>query len=148
MGYLSFKSKAGSAKGLCTADDLHDLLRDVRLALPVGLKSQVVDQLGRVLRRAAHRGHARAVLGSRRLEQRTEDRDLDVVGHQAREDLLGARLVNPERARLVDAGVVIGLTARAAVVVVPVVVLLVAHHVGLWSGSSVSFVTSWVIVET
>ena len=51
-----------------------------------------------VVRRAAHGGHAGAVLRRRGLEQRTIDRDLHVVGRQALEDLLRARLVDPQGA--------------------------------------------------
>src|SRR5919199_581959 len=43
------------AEPLGTRDDFHDLLCDVRLALPVGLEGEVVDQLGGVLGRVAHR---------------------------------------------------------------------------------------------
>ena len=66
-------------------------------------------RVARVLRRVAHRGHPRAVLGCRRLQQRAEDRDLDVVGHQPLEDLLGVGLVVDQRA-------VLGLLARGVVV--------------------------------
>ena len=45
----------------------------------------------------AHGGHARAQLGRRRLEQRPVERDLDVVGDEALEDLLGPGLVLDER---------------------------------------------------
>src|SRR4051812_11604677 len=54
--------KPGSAEPLGTRDDFHDLLRDVRLTLTVGLEGEVVDQVGGVLGRVAHRSHARAVL--------------------------------------------------------------------------------------
>ena len=46
---------------------------------------------------AAHRGHARAELRRGRLQQRPVDRDLDVVGHEPLEDLLGLGLVLDER---------------------------------------------------
>src|SRR5918912_1628220 len=50
------------AEPLGARNDFHDLLGDVGLTLTVGLEREVVDQLGRVLRRVPHRGHARAVL--------------------------------------------------------------------------------------
>ena len=56
-----------------------------------------LDQLARVVGRVAHRGHARAVLGRRRLEQRPEHRDLDVVGDQPVQDLLRVGLVLDQR---------------------------------------------------
>ena len=43
-------------------DDLHDLLRDLRLALAVGRKSEIVYQLGGVVGCVAHGAHSRAVL--------------------------------------------------------------------------------------
>ena len=86
------------ADALGPRDDLHDLLRDLGLALAVGRESEVVDQLGGVVGCVAHGAHAGAVLGRRRLEQRPEDGYLDVVGHEPGEDLLGVGLVDP-RAR-------------------------------------------------
>src|SRR3954468_6967204 len=89
---------------LGAGDDFHDLLGDLRLALAVHLQGQVLDQVARVLGGVAHRGHARAVLGGRGLEQRPEDRDLDVGGHEPLEDLLRIGLVLHQRvvvARLV-----------------------------------------------
>src|SRR5215213_10571835 len=80
-------------------DDFHDLLRDLRLALAVHLQGEVLDEVGRVLGRVAHRGHARAVLGRRRLEQRAVDRDLHVGRHEALEDVLRAGLVLDEGTR-------------------------------------------------
>ena len=82
---------------LGAGDDFHDLLGDVRLALAVELQRQVVDDLRRVLGGVAHGGHARAVLGRGRLQQRAVDRDLHVVGHQPREDVPGLGLVLGER---------------------------------------------------
>src|SRR5438270_4160363 len=81
-------SKALSAKALGPGDDLHDLLGDVRLALAVRLEREVVDQLGGVLGCVAHRRHPRAMLRRGRLQQRTVDGYLDVVGREPLEDLL------------------------------------------------------------
>ena len=84
-------------------DDFHDLLRDLRLALAVHLQGEVLDEVGGVLGRVAHRRHAGAVLGRGRLEQRAVDRDLDVGGDEPLEDLLRAGLVLDERVRAVGA---------------------------------------------
>src|SRR5205807_3932395 len=107
-------------QALGTRDNFHDLLRYLRLPLPVRLEGEVVDELGGVLGCVAHRGHARAVLGSSRLEQRAVDRNLDVVRGEALEDLLRVRLVDPERAAVVGALVL----AAPVLVTVP----LVAEH--------------------
>src|SRR5436309_3582642 len=117
----------GLAEPLGTRDDFHDLLRDLRLALPVGLEREVVDQLGGVLGGVAHGGHTRAVLRCSRLEQRPVDRYLDVVRSQALEDLLGVGLVDPERAA------VIGPVARvrAALAISLAVLALVPEDVRL-----------------
>ena len=72
-----------SDQGLGPGDDFHDLLGDLGLARAVHLEREVVDDLAGVLGRVAHRGHAGAVLGRGRLEQRAVDRDLDVVGDEA-----------------------------------------------------------------
>src|SRR5919199_46075 len=64
-------------QGLCAGHDFHDLLRDLGLACAVHLEREVVDDLAGVLGGVAHGGHARAVLGRGRLEQRAVDRDLD-----------------------------------------------------------------------
>ena len=85
---------------LGAGDDFHDLLRDVRLALAVHLQGVRLDELARVLGGVAHRGHARAVLGRGRLEQRAEDRDLDVDRDEPLEDLVRAR-ARTRRARAV-----------------------------------------------
>src|SRR3954466_11699512 len=82
---------------LGAGDNFHDLLGDLGLAGAVHLEREVVDDLRGVLRGVAHGGHARPQLGRRRLEQRPVERDLDVVGDETLEDLLGARLVLDER---------------------------------------------------
>src|SRR5450755_4114581 len=87
----------GSAEPFSAGDDFHDLLRDLRLAGSVHLQRQILDQRAGVLGRVAHRGHPRTMLGRGRLEQRPVDRDLDVVGHQALEDLLRLGLVLDQR---------------------------------------------------
>src|SRR2546423_7933633 len=89
-----------SAEPLGPGNDFHDLLGDVRLALAVHLERVVLDQLRRVLRRVAHRGHARTVLRRRRLQQCAENADLDVVRDEPAKDLLRLRLVEPERSGL------------------------------------------------
>src|SRR5690242_1252015 len=53
--------------------DFQDFLGDLRLTLAVHLQREVLDDVSGVLRRVAHRGHARAVLGGGRLEQCAED---------------------------------------------------------------------------
>jgi hypothetical protein len=98
-------------------DDFHDLLGDLGLARAVHLEREVVDDLAGVLGGVAHGGHARAVLRRRGLEERTVDRDLDVVGDEALEDLLRPGLVLDER-------VVSGLVVTAALVLGLVLVLL------------------------
>src|SRR5918999_1313394 len=97
---LSFRARGSwLAEPLGSGDDFHDLLRDLGLPLAVCLERQVLDQVGGIVGRVSHRGHARAVLGRGRLEQAPEDRNLDVVGDQPPEDLLGRlRLVDPEGA--------------------------------------------------
>src|ERR671934_1301382 len=87
-------------------DNFHDLLGDLRLAGTVHLEREVLDDLAGVLRGVAHGGHARAQLGGGRLEQCPVERDLDVVGDEALEDLLGPGLVLDER---VAAGVLLVL---------------------------------------
>src|SRR5665213_4266893 len=77
---------------------LHDLLCDLGLPRTVHCERQIGDDLPRVLRGAAHRGHLRAEEARGRLDQRTVDRDLDVVRYQALEDLLRAGLVLDEGA--------------------------------------------------
>jgi hypothetical protein len=74
--------------------DLEDLLRDLGLTGPVHLEREPVDQLAGVLRRVAHRGHPRALLGGSRLEQRPEELGLEVHRDEPREDLLRLRLVD------------------------------------------------------
>ena len=69
-----------------------------------------------VLGGVAHRGHARAVLGRGRLEQRAVHRDLDVLRHEPAEDLGGVGLVLDER-------VVTALVGLRAVVVLFVAAL-------------------------
>src|SRR3954464_7499423 len=86
------------AQRLGAGDDFHDLLGDLGLAGTVHLEGQVVDELAGVLGRVAHGGHARAVLGSGGLQQGAVDRDLDVVGDESLEDLLGVGLVLDEGA--------------------------------------------------
>src|SRR3954451_11905549 len=106
-------AKLGLGQRLGATDDFHDLLRDLGLPRAVHLEREVLDDLAGVLRRAAHRGHARAMLGRGRLQQRAEDRDLHVVGDQPLEDDGGIGLVLDER---VVAGLAFGtlLLALAA----------------------------------
>ena len=56
-------------------------------------KRQIVDQPGGVVGRVSHGGHAGAVLGRGRLQQRAEDRDLEVGGQQLGQDLAAVRLL-------------------------------------------------------
>src|ERR687891_739634 len=113
---------AGCARSLsesfCAGHHFHDLLGDLRLSLAIRLERQVVDDVGGVVRGAAHGAHTGAMLGRRRLEQRPIDRDLHVVGHEPGEDLLGVRLVDPER-------------ARVALRRLPLLLFLLAEHVRL-----------------
>src|SRR5947209_7529537 len=115
-------SKALSAKALGPGDDLHDLLGDVRLALAVRLEREVVDQLGGVLGCVAHRRHPRAMLRCGRLQQRTVDGYLDVVGREPLEDLLRVGLVDPQRA---------AVSVLALVTPFPLVLFLPAEHIRL-----------------
>src|SRR4051812_17880733 len=85
---------------LGAADDLQDLLRDFRLTRPIHLQGQVADHRLRVLGGVAHRGHPRAQLRGRRLQQRPVDRDRHVLGNQPSKQLLGIGLVEPLRAAL------------------------------------------------
>ncbi len=91
-----------------------------------------------VLRRVAHGRHARAVLGRGRLQQRAEDRDLDVVGDEPLEDLLRVGLVLDER-------VLASCSSRLSLP--RVLVALASRIVACCSGSSVSRRTSWVSGE-
>src|SRR5215218_8551017 len=113
LASISFLLGRRLGQRLRARDDFHDLLRDLRLALAVHLQGEVLDEVGRVLGRVAHRGHPRAVLGRRGLQQRPVDRDLDVGGHEALEDVLRAGLVLHERVRAVRAVLVV-VPARAA----------------------------------
>src|SRR5919199_4530874 len=113
---------------LGTRDHFEDLLRDLGLPGAIHLQRKVLDDLARILRRAAHGGHARAMLGGRRFQQRAVDRDLDVVGHQALKDLLGVGLVLHERPTVALGDV--RLLILLLVVSVPILVLLL-EDVGL-----------------
>src|SRR5918992_5814050 len=75
VGAAKTVSLGGEALG--PGHDFKNLLRDLGLTLAVHLEGQVLDDVARVLGRVAHRGHARAVLGGGRLQQRAEQRDLD-----------------------------------------------------------------------
>src|SRR6202034_65182 len=86
------------AQTLRSRDHLHDLLGDLGLAGTVHLQCVVGDDFAGVLRSAAHRRHLGAEETGRGLHQRSVDRYLDVVRNQAREDLLGVRLVVDRRA--------------------------------------------------
>src|SRR3954464_7802497 len=90
-------AKLGVGQRLGATYDFHDLLRDLGLPRAVHLEREVLDDLAGVLRRAAHGGHPRAVLGRRRLQQGAEDRDLHVVGHEALEDHARVGLVLDQR---------------------------------------------------
>src|ERR1039458_6440071 len=85
-----------SIQTLGARDYLHDLLRDLGQPRTALFERQIGDDLPRVLRGAAHRGHLRAEEARGRLDQSAVDRDLDVVRHQALEDLLRAGLVLDE----------------------------------------------------
>src|SRR6476659_2826310 len=75
-------------------NDLDQFLRDPRLPGAVVGQGERVDHLPRVLRRRLHRGHPRAVLRGRGLEQHPEDRELEVPREELREDGLRVRLVD------------------------------------------------------
>ena len=136
----SFLFSRGSAKRLGAADYFQDLLRDLRLPDPVHLQRQVARSCLRVLRGAAHRGHPRAQLRGRRLEQRPVDREVHVLREQLAEQLLGLRLVDPERAsvRLLDLGL---LASASSSIPSP-------KTSACCSGSSVWRRTYWVSGET
>src|SRR5437764_7166793 len=76
--------------------DLEDGLRDLGLPGPVHRQGVALDQVGGVVRGAAHRAHPGAVLGGRRLEQRAVDRRLDRRRQQRRQHLVGVRLEQQE----------------------------------------------------
>src|SRR5438874_8839831 len=82
------------SEGVRAGHDLEDLLGDLGLAGAVQVERQAVDQLDRVLGGVAHRGHAGAVLGCGRLEQRAVDLGLEIDGQEPLEDLLGLGLVD------------------------------------------------------
>ncbi len=90
-----FKFSLSAAQGLGAADDLEDLLRDLRLPHPVHLQRQAVDHVAGVLGGAAHRRHPGAVLRRRGLEQRPVHGKVDVLLEEELERLLGIRLVDP-----------------------------------------------------
>src|SRR5688572_15684324 len=117
FGGLGFLVGAANGFSLTEAfgpgDDFQNLLRDLRLAFAVHLQGQVLDDVPRVLGRIAHRGHARAVLGGGRLQQRAEDRDLDVRRDQALEDVVGVGFVLDERALALVLLAVLGLLVLA-----------------------------------
>src|ERR671932_548645 len=102
-------------QALRPGDHFHDLLGDRGLALAVHLQGVFLDQLAGVLRRVAHRGHARSQLGRGGLQQRPVERDLDVGRDQAREDLLRVGLVLDQRgvAGLLEPRGVLGLALLA-----------------------------------
>src|SRR5947208_2961372 len=86
-------------QALGAGHDLHDLLCDLGLARAVHLQRQVGDDLAGVVGGAAHRRHLGAEEARGGLDQRAIDRDLDVVGHEALEQVLGLGLVLDQRAR-------------------------------------------------
>src|SRR5690606_38670164 len=88
---------------LGTGHDLDQLLGDLRLAGAVVEQGEVVDHLAGVARRVVHRGHARALLARRVLDQRPIDLYREVARQQLREDRLLVRL------ELVDRGDLAGL---------------------------------------
>ena len=92
--YDAFGAPRLGCERVRAGDDLEDLLRDFGLASAVHGQGEAVDQLAGVLRRVAHRGHARALLRRGRLEQRTVELGLEVDGQQAGEDLLRLGLVD------------------------------------------------------
>src|SRR3954452_6850189 len=102
--FVSVAMWCGSCSGLDqrlgAGNDFHDLLGDLGLAGAVHLQGEVFDDFAGVLAGVAHRGHAGAVLGGGALQQGAEDRDLDVVGDEALEDVDGIGLVLDERAAL------------------------------------------------
>src|SRR5205823_3703253 len=82
------------SEGVRAGHDLEDLLGDLGLAGAVQVERQAVDQLDRVLGGIPHRGHAGAVLGRGRLEQRAVDLGLEIDGQEPLEDLLRLGLVD------------------------------------------------------
>src|SRR5579863_4227487 len=76
---------ASAFEGLRAAGDLEDLLRDRGLACLVHHQRQLVDELAGIVRGVRHRDQLRRELGSLRLEQRLEDRELHVFREQCGE---------------------------------------------------------------
>src|SRR5918998_595858 len=83
---------AGGHQRVGAADDLADLLGDLRLPGLVGLAGQVLRQFLGVVRRRLHRPPARGRLGGRGLEQRRVDAGGDVLRQQRVEQGLGRGL--------------------------------------------------------
>src|SRR5919108_4887805 len=71
------------------ANDLGNLLRNLRLPCPVICARQSIENVAGVVGCVFHRGAARAVLGRGGLDERTIDAVADVQRQQAVEDLVG-----------------------------------------------------------
>src|SRR3712207_5629309 len=74
--------RAGGHEGVGAADDLADLLGDLRLAGLVGLPGEVLGQLLGVVGRGLHGAPAGGRLGGRGLQHRRVDPGGDVLGQQ------------------------------------------------------------------
>ena len=73
------------------ADDFRDLLRDLRLPLPIVRPLQQLQDLARIVGGVLHRGPARAVLGGGRFHQPPIDRVPHVERKQLFQNRVGAR---------------------------------------------------------
>src|SRR5699024_2027987 len=80
---------AGSRERIGTADDLRDLLGDLRLAGGVRQPGELVDLRLRVVGGGLHRTLGGRVLGGHRLQQDVDDPRLDVARHELLDDRVG-----------------------------------------------------------
>src|SRR5579884_277941 len=76
----------------CAADNLADLLGYLALASLIRLTSEVLDQLGGVVRGGLHRLAAGGLLRCRSLQKCCVDPGIDVLRQQVSEELFGVRL--------------------------------------------------------
>src|SRR5471030_1439619 len=94
--FILKRLKGGGVRKLSGAElgggDLEDFLRDAGLAGLVVLEREVAEQLRRVVLGRLHGNHARAVLGSLRLQRLVMHLAVEIKREQRREDVSGIRL--------------------------------------------------------
>src|SRR5690625_4781634 len=96
---LLLTSRAGTSEGVGAADDLADLVGDLRLAGLVGLAGQGLDKLLGVIGRRLHRVAPRGLLRGGRLQEREIDPVRHVLGQQLVQRLVGGGLELVQRLR-------------------------------------------------